>query len=426
MTTERRLERDLPSILGDLAMGPYPDYIDDVFAITAQRRQRPAWTFIERWLPMDIAATRVSTARLPLRTLGVLALIAVLTAAALVAYVGSRPARLPAPFGPAANGYVAYADQGDIYTVDPVSGVATAIVTGPETDFAPVWSRDGTHVVFERRGINLSGSKLYVARSDGREVIAVTPEPIDRLGSYSFSPDGREIAFTSAPGTSKIWIAMADGSGIRQLDVGMSMKEPSYGPPDGAEIVFAGDAPIAAGDGLYAVNVETGAVRIILAPERGVSREWIRVSPDGSRIAYSAFTSDPDRNTFMVHIVRADGSEDMTLPMPQGATFQDAPEWSNDGTRLVVVRGYALRNQDMTLAAVPADGTGVGVETDRGLTGCCDAKNEWAPNDRSILTAPFDLSGRPLYQLLWDPLTGVLQPAPWTAKSPPAWQRTAP
>ena len=32
MTTERRLERDLPHILGDLAMGPYPDYIDDVLA----------------------------------------------------------------------------------------------------------------------------------------------------------------------------------------------------------------------------------------------------------------------------------------------------------------------------------------------------------------------------------------------------------
>ena len=35
-------------------VGPYPDYIDDVLATTAQRRQRPAWTFPERWLPMDI------------------------------------------------------------------------------------------------------------------------------------------------------------------------------------------------------------------------------------------------------------------------------------------------------------------------------------------------------------------------------------
>jgi len=35
MTTEGRLIRDLPEILGDLAMGPYPDYIDDVLALPA-------------------------------------------------------------------------------------------------------------------------------------------------------------------------------------------------------------------------------------------------------------------------------------------------------------------------------------------------------------------------------------------------------
>ena len=98
MTTERRLERDLPQILGDLAMGPYPDYIDDVLATTAQRRQRPAWTFPERWLPMDIATERVVTTALPWRQLGVLALIALLVVSAIAAYVGSQP-RLPAPFG---------------------------------------------------------------------------------------------------------------------------------------------------------------------------------------------------------------------------------------------------------------------------------------------------------------------------------------
>ena len=37
MTTPTRLERSLPSILGDLAAGPTPDYIDDVLAPTAQR-----------------------------------------------------------------------------------------------------------------------------------------------------------------------------------------------------------------------------------------------------------------------------------------------------------------------------------------------------------------------------------------------------
>ena len=115
----------------------------------------------------------------------------------------------------------------------------------------------------------------------------------------------------------------------------------------------------------------------------------------------------------------------MTLPMPAGATFEDAPEWSNDGKRLAVVRGYGLYNEDMALAVVPATG-GVGIETARGLTGCCDTVFEWAPDDSSILVKPFDVGGQPLPQLFWDPLTGATTPAPWAATSDPTWQRRAP
>lgn len=101
MTTERHLERDLPAILGEIATGRYPDYIDDVLATTAQRRQRPTWTFPERWLPVELVTSRAPVARMPWRQLGVLALIALLLAAAIVGYVASQQARLTAPFGPA-------------------------------------------------------------------------------------------------------------------------------------------------------------------------------------------------------------------------------------------------------------------------------------------------------------------------------------
>jgi hypothetical protein len=51
MTTFTRLERNLPDILGDLSAAPTPEYLDDVFVRTGRMRQRPAWTFPERWLP---------------------------------------------------------------------------------------------------------------------------------------------------------------------------------------------------------------------------------------------------------------------------------------------------------------------------------------------------------------------------------------
>src|SRR5204862_5649642 len=92
-------------------------------------------------------------------------LLAIILAAALAA--GSRT-RLPAPFGPAANGLVAYDRGGDIYTVDPVTGITRAIVTGSALDVQPRWSRDGTHLVFERKVQNVAGpGDLYVVEADG-------------------------------------------------------------------------------------------------------------------------------------------------------------------------------------------------------------------------------------------------------------------
>ena len=109
---------ELPEILTDIASPRVPDYVDDLLAQTAATRQRPRWTFLERWLPMvDIARQPVLASRLPWRGIGLvlvlLALIAVLVAALAV----GGPRKLPLAFGPARNGLVAYASGGDIYTV---------------------------------------------------------------------------------------------------------------------------------------------------------------------------------------------------------------------------------------------------------------------------------------------------------------------
>ena len=43
--TRAHLDRYLPAVLGELAEAPYPDYIEQVLATAATRRQRPAWSF---------------------------------------------------------------------------------------------------------------------------------------------------------------------------------------------------------------------------------------------------------------------------------------------------------------------------------------------------------------------------------------------
>ena len=133
MSTTDRLERDLTAWFGETAAPRTPDYTDDILRQTARSRQRPRWTFPERWLPMSVITFgRVTLRPVPWRTVGLLVVLALLLAVAAAVYVGSQR-RVPAPFGPAANGLVAYSKDGDIFTVDPTTGLRRAIVTGAVT-----------------------------------------------------------------------------------------------------------------------------------------------------------------------------------------------------------------------------------------------------------------------------------------------------
>lgn len=374
--------------------------------------------------------------RVPWRILAVAALLVLALLGALVV-AGSRP-HVVAPFGPAANGLVAYAANGDIHTVDPVTKADTVVASGSGEDLNPVFSRDGQKMAFENRRAadSLLGS-LVVSNVDGSGPVFVTPNALQGISHYSFSPDGKEIAFAAGPdGMKDLWIATADGTGLRKVDVKMPVQEPSWRPPDGKEIVFGSSAPVGGnggGNGIYAVDPGTGTVRTVVAPEAGIGRDFVEVSPDGSRIAYSraevAVQNDMEHghNTYQVHVVALNGSSDVALPLPAGAIFQDSPAWSNDGTRLAITRGYGTRNQDMTLAIVPVDGTGVGIETKHKITGCCGNQLDWSPADTSILFVPIAQDGgNSIQQLLVDPTTGTATAAPWSATSPPAWQRRLP
>ena len=129
-----------------------PDYLDDILGRTARTRQRPGWTSIERWPPMDISASRtVLPSRFPLRALALLAILALLLAAVVAVGVGSQQQRLPAPFGLAANGLIAYgAADGDIHAFDPLTGATRPLITGPAHDETPVFSPDGSKFLFAR------------------------------------------------------------------------------------------------------------------------------------------------------------------------------------------------------------------------------------------------------------------------------------
>lgn len=176
MTTPQRLERDLPAILGELALAPYPDDIDDVLSTTAVRGQRPRWALPERWFPVELTTQRVQGPSMPWRALGALALVTVLIASAVALYVGTRP-RLPDPFGPAVNGLVSYERGGTIYLFDPATDTARVLTSAAEGWVDPWFSPDGRYLLLAREVSN-SQVEFGVLSVDGGEIRVVTPHPV--------------------------------------------------------------------------------------------------------------------------------------------------------------------------------------------------------------------------------------------------------
>ena len=344
MTTERRLERDLPSILGDLAMGPYPDYIDDVLATTAQRRQRPAWTFPERWLPMELTNQRVRVPGAPWRALGVLALIALLLATALAVYVGSQQ-RLPAPFGTAANGLVVYSKGGDIFVRDSIDGPSRPLIATAETELAESLSPLGTHVSFVRPvGESLD---FYAATIDGQDEVHLGG-PYLNVDGIEWSPDESAIVIAhEVDGLPSISIVQTDGSGARTLDLGMPANRPSWRPPDGRQLSFRGQ--VFGNWALFLANADgTGIVQVPVtrelmeAPYEVLGPVW---SPTGDRIAFHRLTDtigNGNGNGMRIHVAAIDGAGAVTTQQTfefDGTSDEEMDvQWLPDGNRIVFTR----------------------------------------------------------------------------------------
>jgi len=442
MMPSERFERQIPELLTELAAPRTPDYVDDLFALTARTRQRPAWTFVEWWLPMgDVACQPILPSRVTLRTIGLGLLLVALIVAAVAALVVGTHRNVPSPFGLARNGLIAFAKDGDIYTADPVTGGAVAIVTGPETDLRPVWSLDGTRLAFERRVDSATGpGLLYVAEADGTGLIRVTPDALWSIEGHAFSPDGREVVFTARRpgGLFSMFIGKSDGSSApRTLSIGtLSPSGPTYRPPDGGEIAFVGQQPGESASTLYAIKPDGTALRPIARPE-DVSVQNAMWSPDGSRIAYSANAVDDGSGGSLLraYIVNADGLGGRLVRVLPDNDVQGVDGWSNDGTRLLLSECYVPPLDVSTkctgrFVVVAADGNGDVVEIEveaGGLNGPYAPRHAWAPDDTSIMSIPLDLTGSPFSSpLLWDPLTGTSQPAPWAGREDVSWQRLAP
>jgi Tol biopolymer transport system component len=435
------LERHLPRLIEELADEHTPDYYDDLFWQTARTSQRPAWTVRERWFPMLEIARRPVTARMPWQPIAVLVLIVVALATSLL-LAGTRPK--PAPLtGPAGNGLIAYSRDGDIYTYDARVGTSRAIVTGGDFDLDPVWSVDGTRMVFRR--VVDGADVLFVAKADGGSVRRITPEGLTNVQSYEISPDGTSVAIVaSIKGRPSLFVAKADGSGIEVVATDTIVWGAAFR-PTGSDILFVGPHGMDGSySGVYVIDVDGTNLRTLVQPQVDANLLGdVTWSPDGTRIAYARWEPNVVHQNLRVHVMAADGTGDRVVGHADGAWWESGPVgsalgmgvkggplWSPDGTKLLIERVLGtiddvikvqLPNPVVVTVDASAPDVVVGFQaTDYGIFAA------WSPDGSAILATPLDKAGNPGQQLLWDPTTGASRPAPWLATSHPAWQRVAP
>ncbi len=436
MTAFDRFERELPELLTELSSPRVPQYLQDVLSQTARTRQRPGWTSIERWLPMDITARPpLGLSHIPWRMLGILALLALLLALSLVA-VGSRQQRLPQPFGLAANGSFLFDRDGDIYAAAPGTS-ETELVVGATEDFAPLWSRDGTRFMFLRE-VNLDATLLMTAEADGSDIRALTSEPLEGVEWFDWSPDGAWLAVAhTLDGRPSISVVDAHGGGrSRELELGQV--EPSsfvtWRPPAGEELIFLAhpggvktDLAVYAirpdGTGLREIAVKRNESDPSLAGPTQVSFQNLSLSPDGSEAIFWNWETlvAPGRECF-IHTLDLDTGEDRRMTYDPAATCELGPVWSPEGTTIAYEGDAPGTVSTSQVMVAPADGS-----TPARRVGPDDASLglqhsfDFSPDGTKII-----LTFESAATLLVDVGTGGVEEAGHDLPALPSWQRLAP
>ena len=331
-----------------------PAYLTDIVAQAGRTRQRPAWTFPERWIPMPITLRPAAVPRVVFLILLMAALLALL--GATYVFFGSSPNHSPLIFR---NGLIAFPSGGDIYVAEADGSGRRVLVGGAGDQNSPSWSPDGSRLAYLSAAATGALQDLVVVDADGSHPTTIATGIIEQTGVRpAWSPDGKTIAYSTrtarsgvCPGfntqngdfcSSRIFLAATDGTGARQVgDAGLDARGPAWS-PDGMNISFGGGNASqevrlylmkADGTNVHAVGTVRGTDWAFIATD------W---SPSGAKIVGQAGAAD-NISEWDIWVVAVDGSTESDVGahlggdeiIPSWAPNRDAIAWRWNGIVLL-------------------------------------------------------------------------------------------
>ncbi len=284
-----------------------------------------------------------------------------LVAVVIISLAGLTAARAEAAF-PGQNGQIVFAhaspDQPGLYLVNPDGTAARRIVASADPNiFQPLWSPDGTHILYDDSSQNFDGSIRVVDAGGGGMRVAVegvtSGGPI--LGA-AWTADGRVswAARATVLGKSNGICQVVEGEAqarfcvapppgeargnLRQAGrwsstgrfawVGSRLPVAAFEQSDELDLVSSGASAWAAGGG--------GGEETVVTQTRASRFDW---SPDGAKLVFQSSGG--------IGVVNADGTGEHLLGH-KGST----PAWSPDGKKIVF-------NDGKGIAVMNADGSGL-------------------------------------------------------------------
>jgi TolB protein len=231
---------------------------------------------------------------------------------------------------PGANGKIAFARDGRIYTVLPDGSGLTMLSSKGASDRAPSWSGDGMRIAYQSC-CSRGNWQIWVMGETGAGKVNVSKSTFADT-QPAFSPDGQRIAFVRS---GQIWVMNADGTAKTRLTApsGYTDDEPSWS-PDGQKIAFQRCCYPIPGwppeiSQIFTVDAAGQNARNVsgtLGSTSDFHPDW---SPDGSKIVFARYDGI---NLDEIYVMAANGSGQTRL---SPGTNANRPRWSPDGRQVV-------------------------------------------------------------------------------------------